>query len=317
MRLASLARKIKVTPSKLSEYLTDQNIDLTQGSNTKLTDAQVAQVLLHFGKELPSDPIEEKPEEVVETTEPALPEEGIIEEVQAEAIEVEEETEPIVEEEVEEVDLEEPSEITSSQEEPIEEEVEDNEPPVQIVDPSYLSNRDHNEDELGLSEQAALDENVKVIKPPKVILPGLKVKGKIDLPEPKPKAEKVIEVKTEEAPLDPNKIIYTSGPKKEDRRKPRKKTSRRQNPNYNPVEAERKRKEQQERRAEENRLKALKKAKSEHYKKKVVVKATDKSPKFESVQDIVKKPKTRLLPTKQNKPATKNPLKRFWKWMNT
>ncbi|MFY0624939.1 MAG: hypothetical protein JXR07_01510 [Reichenbachiella sp.] len=332
MRLASLARKIKITPSKLSEFLIDQKIDLTQGSNTKLTDAQVAQTLLHFGKELPSEKTTE--------TEPPSVEVVEIENDTAEAVE---ELEPIEDtidpkEEIEETseakknqikDLNVPDEetvvddskIVSVIEESIEEEEEEEEgnllkedESVTIVDPSYLNKRHEDDDELGLTEKAALDENVKIIKPPKVKLQGLTVKGKIELPEPKVKIEvEKEEINEEEKPIDPDKIIYTSGPQRDRTRKPKKHNKRKRDSNFNPLEEERKRKANKEKREEERRLKALKAAKAKHYKTTVVQKKQT-AKKINKPKELAK---TVNSVSRQKPSPTNNPLKRFWRWMNT
>ena len=257
MRLASLARKIGVTPTKIASYLEESGFEIAQGSNTKLSDELIASTLNHFNKELPVEVI---PEPQVESSTEARPE-----------------PEEIAEKIVVEVKSEQPDETPVKKE--IEEEeaevIEDPvpEPPVPVVDPSYLSKKpDEDDEELGLTEKAALNENIKVIKPPKVQLQGLKVKGKIDLPEPKIKEEKTKEPTQEEESIDPNKIIYTSGPKRE-RRKPKQRNTKRKDPNFNPVEVERKRKEREERKEQERKLKAQKKAKANHYIKTVSQKA--------------------------------------------
>ena len=302
MRLASLARKITVTPSQISSYLEESGVALLQGSNTKLSDDQIEQVLTHFNKELPEQKELVEPEVVEEITEQVLIEE------QAEEPEVEAQEEEIQE-----------SEESPVVEETIVEEITAPEPEPTFVDPSYLSKKEEDDEELGITEKAALDENIEIIKPPKVKLQGLTVKGKIDLPEPKIKEEVEEETPKEEELIDPDKIIYTRGPKRE-KRKPRDQKKRRKDPNYNPLEAERKRKARMAEQEEEKRLKARKKAKAQHYKKTVVKKSVSKKPQTNLPADtpspsvpVATKPSKRV----EKKAPSKNIFGKFWRWMNT
>ncbi len=296
MRLASLARKIGITPSQITAYLEDKEIALPQGSNTKLTDEQIESVLTRFDKELPKAEEEVVVEEVpVKAADPTPKEEEPVEEIKEEIVPEEIPIAKVSETVIEEEEIEEPAP----------------EPEVAIIDPSYLSKRDsEDEEELGITEKAALDENVKVIKPPKVKLQGLTVKGKIDLPEPKPKKEESKEKPKEEEPLDPNKILYTSGPKRE-RRKPKGRREKRRDPNYNPIEAERKRKEREEAKEKEHRLKEQKKAREAHYKKKVQMQGATGKVKSET------KPKQAIAKNRKQQEKPKNIFSKFWRWMNT
>jgi len=72
MRLTTLARKVGRTPTQLINFLVDNQIEITNGANTKLDEAAIAMVLEEYGIEL------EKPEETV-VEPPVEPEQKIAE----------------------------------------------------------------------------------------------------------------------------------------------------------------------------------------------------------------------------------------------
>jgi hypothetical protein len=136
MRLGQLARKLALRPSQIVDYLSSQRIYLEEGSNARIEDDRVVDIVNHFA--------------------PARLQE-VVTNLKTEA---EESAVPVVEV-VEEVIKQE-----------IKEEV-----------PLTLSNTD---------TQA---EKPEVIKAPKVELSGLKVLGKIELPESK---KKIVQPQTED-----------------------------------------------------------------------------------------------------------------------
>ncbi|MEP3386820.1 MAG: hypothetical protein ABJO02_01450 [Reichenbachiella sp.] len=341
MRLGTLARKISITPSKLTSFLESQNIDLPSGTNTKLSEEEIELVLAHYEASLEEEKLEPEAEpiteDIIETTvvEEEQTEEVIskVEETEAELTDTEEgteeevtkkeESEPKVSEsfaeialphELEEDSLEieaaepEQSEIenskeTRSEKEELEEEEEEEYVPQvpEDLDPEIES----------YVERLAYDENIEVIKPVKVKLQGLTVKGKIDLPEPKVEAEIIEEPKKEEKKtFDPDEIITTTGPRRDRKRKPKNYKGKKFNKDYNPLEAARKKKEWEEKKRKEQEERRKKKAKEQHYKKVAKPVATAPTTK--------KKPKKIKAKKKQvQQQPTGNMLQRFWRWMNT
>lgn len=347
MRLASLARKIKITPSSVSGFVSDSGIELTQGSNTKLTDEQIDLVLEHFDVELPA-PVEVKEEPVPEVTEEVIQEvetEVVVEEPKIEEepeethepVSVSEEkegqveiTEPTPEPTAETVVEEEPQEVAETPETPVEEPVTktpEEEPEIEEAEETqneleyseYVARVRENEDELTLSEKAATDDSVDVIKAPKVKLPGLSVKGKIDLPEPKSKEDKeVVEKeeetkKVEEKPVDPDAIIYTSGPETV-KRKPKNYKGKKYDKGYSPAEAAKRKKVWEKKQTEAKNIKLekeAKEAKKKHYRKNVKNRPVQK-PKITKPKAVKQKKQAVIAEKKEG-----NAIQRFWSWMNT
>ena len=158
--------------------------------------------------------------------------------------------------------------------------------------------------------------NVEVIKAPKIELPGLKVVGKIDLPEPK---------KKEEVPAEEGDGETSNRPKKEYRSNDRNRNRGRNNqqrrerdPNYNPIAARREREKQREERERLKAEKKIKQKKKEHYLEKVAeLKATP------SKNKSVPKPASYTQSVEENKrkeygiEKQPNVFKRIWRWLNT
>ncbi|MEO9964266.1 MAG: hypothetical protein ABJF11_00665 [Reichenbachiella sp.] len=357
MRLGTLARKISITPSKLTSYLESQSITLASGTNTKLTEDQIELILEHFQATLVEEPVEvvepvreielptaeveveQEPvvdveEETVEPSEiPELKEDSIQEQVSTEeqdSIEEEDEKEetsvftphisesfaeialphelddqippPGVTDEIKEIEKKSATEETSD----VEPQAEESQPkkesktPIEI-DPDIESD----------VERAAYDDSIEVIKPPKVVLPGLKVKGKIELPEPKAPSDTSEEPKEEvKKPHNPDEIITTTGPRRDRKRKPKNYKGKKYEKDYNPVEAARRKKEWEEKKRLEQEEKRKKKAKEKHYKKIATPLAKPVSQK--------KKPKKAAVKKKQKEEQKSgNMMQRFWRWMNT
>jgi len=351
MRLGTLARKISVTPSKLTTFLESQNIDLSSGTNTKLTEEHVELILEHYqvtlesavSEEVPATEITEEPiveaeleeeippavkapKEEIEETEKEI--EAIAEEIKEEVApeeiapdkekepssarlsesfveialphELEEVSTPHLEEEKTDVEAISEKLIEDDKEEVVEEQVEEEEYIPQIPD-------DLDPEIESYVERLAYDKNIKVIKPPKVKLQGLTVKGKIELPEPKVETEIIEEPKKS---YDPDEIITTTGPTKDRKRKPKNYKGKKFNKDYNPLEAARKKKEWEDKKRKEQEEKRKKKAKELHYKK--VAKPVATAPILKKKPKKVKAKKTR-----QQKQPSGNVLQRFWQWMNT
>lgn len=148
-------------------------------------------------------------------------------------------------------------------------------------------------------DEELLENTDVLIKAPKVHLPGLTVKGKIELPEPKPKPEAEATGEEEENYED------NRGRRGRDRS-----TRRKQ---INPVTSARMREERRAERRKKAQQAQEKERKKKHYQQNIQSKAAPPPKKKE-----VKKPKILSQPSSTPKPVKNlNALQRFWKWMNT
>ncbi|MFM7195564.1 MAG: hypothetical protein ACKOYP_12405 [Bacteroidota bacterium] len=131
MRLGQLARKLDISPTEIERYLYANGTFIESGSNSKLEDADVQRVIVHFAP-------------------------GLMSEVNREL-----EAEHAAELVAEKASL--PTE------------------PQVVQSPEATASVPPSNDQ---------EEKPEVIKAPKIELPGLKVLGKIELPEPKKKPER-------------------------------------------------------------------------------------------------------------------------------
>lgn len=140
----------------------------------------------------------------------------------------------------------------------------------------------------------------EVIKPIKVELPGLKVVGKIDLPEPKKKEEgkgDAVEVENLPPVAVPRR---PSNP--ENRRSVRQSTDQNQRPRKNPIALQREREEKEALRKRQEEERIQKELRTKRYLKKVSTKITPPKPlkrkgheeEYEVFQEEPAKPKTFL-----------------------
>jgi hypothetical protein len=157
---------------------------------------------------------------------------------------------------------------------------------------------------VGQSEE----EKIALIKAPKVELPGLKVLGKIELPDPaKKKSAPAAEgaESAESATVDPSAVEQpmvekkTSRPERKRNAPPR--TERKdQRPRKNPVALQREREAQEAAKKREEEAELAKQRKTQHYLKKVKVSGPTKSAKLynepvvELSDDMATPPKTWL-----------------------
>ena len=148
MRLGQLARKLSVSPAEVTALLASKNIRSEEGPNTRLTDEQLTSILQHYGKELLT----------VTLAEESASERGnaITPEGQADTM------------------VQEPVEASS----PITEQAVDQ---VAIPDSAEQQAVVETTPDAGVSA----DESPTLIKAPKVALSGLKILGKIELPQTK------------------------------------------------------------------------------------------------------------------------------------
>jgi hypothetical protein len=156
------------------------------------------------------------------------------------------------------------------------------------------------------------EDKPEVIKAPKVELSGLKVLGKIELPEPKKKAEPVTE-SVEAAEGEPAKIPATE--KKQGRPEPRVNTKQRrenytQRPARNPIAIQREQKAREEEEKRKEKLEREKEKRTQYYLQRVKTGQPTKSAK------IVSEP-LESYQAKEVKPVPKTWFGKFLRWLNT
>jgi hypothetical protein len=174
MRLGQLARKLAVRPAEIVEFLATSNIRIDDGTNARLDDEYVVRIIQHFAPARLEEIMQPAVEEVQEVQE-VVSDNNIIEinnlEPEAAIETVVVEPEPVI--------------IPSLQEE------------IQSVPAETKT----------IVADIQEEDNTEVIKAPKVELAGLKVLGKIELPEPKKKeTAKLPEEETSTTPEDKDKI---------------------------------------------------------------------------------------------------------------
>ncbi|MBK5280372.1 MAG: hypothetical protein JJE09_16055 [Bacteroidia bacterium] len=247
MRLAQLARKLVIRPTVIVEFLINNNIQIEDGSNTRLEDEHVALIMQKFA---PSRAAEVAAELAVEKE-----------------IEVES---PIPE--THEIDT--PQELAESNTD------------ISIIEPQV---------------------EIELIKAPKVELSGLKVLGKIELPEPK---KKDLEIETESIEKEETATAEPEKKARQENRKPypNRKESFEQRPRKNPIALERERDAIEAEKKKRTQLELEKEKRAQHYRKKVKVAPPTKSLKLvkEDVEEMA------LL-----EPVPKTLWGKFMKWLNT
>jgi hypothetical protein len=242
MRLGQLARKLAVRPTEIAEFLSKENIQLEANSNTRIEDDQVIHLVKHFAPDMV---------------------EAIKAELTKEKITVVEEDKIIV---TPEVEVPVPVTVTESLPEPEVISVQPEETVVSrvvVVEPVLVEE----------TNTAVSDE--EVIRAPKVELPGLKVLGKIEIPEPKkketePVAEEVQSDSAVKQEVAPEKEITRS----RERRQPqeRRKEFRRnddQRSRRNPIAVQREHEAEEVRQRKEEAARLEKERRTLHYMKKV------------------------------------------------
>ncbi len=310
MRLGQLSRKLEISNREVVSFLATKGIEIKDHPNVKVSDEAEVILIEEFGI------IEKTPLEDPIIVEEPVKEEFIQEEVLVEPeIEETDISKEIVEnnpsESVEEIIVD--AEVTI-EEEPIVEETE--------LEIATESDDVHHDESITVGEMLGDDDDpesvksfdhVKVIKAPKVELPGLKVVGKIDLPQPKVEMEEPLH----EAPEESEEKSEESAPKVRTISHDRKNSRARLTPQQMEEKRQRRKKSEEKRnkeaidrreRQEQKRLKELREA---HYKAKV-----EKAPKSKSVKHKVSINKnSKKMADPKDQP--KSMLGKFWKWLNT
>ncbi|MEM7552445.1 MAG: hypothetical protein AAF363_22370 [Bacteroidota bacterium] len=317
MRLGQLSRKLVKKPSEIVDFLFEQGIFIDQNSNAKVSEEALEAVFAHFDPEglyseqpqRSSIPETDSQEIEITTHEPISEEkEELFEKVEltAQGNELEEnhENEKIEHSEIEQKVQIDQVIIPEIKDEALEEKVE--------LTVSQILEQEDQSSESDFDEQ---NESNVIIKPEKVSLPGLKVLGKIDIPEPKPKQEKMEETSEDE--------------QSKDKRKPRGNRSSNRNDKRQAKEVDFETKRKREEKKYERQKKALEKKKKEQKRRfyeeqvksklvstpKKVTKVKNQE-KIEPAEKPILKPKSVYKAVKQPEKA-KNVFQKFWKWLNT
>lgn len=179
MRLGQLARKLKVDSSTIVKFLAKNDIIIENAPNVKIEDDKLNLTLAHFEVKDVVNTSDKPAEEIVEVKEPVVSPSPT--EIDPIDLSKKNEEEPVafIEQEVITKSNTEEEDQTSS--------LEENTIPL-TSDNAAQNEEDEKEIEnLESDEEITLNEVDGVIRAPKVKLDGIKVVGKIDLPEPKQK----------------------------------------------------------------------------------------------------------------------------------
>lgn len=265
MRLAQLARKISVTPAEIVRFL-QANGEPGAEVNTRLTELQLRAILLHLAPGRVDEILEQD-----KTNNEAE---------QSEQLEVA----PI-----------EPALVINKTEEPLPIETEN-----LFEDAAQTMQIEERTEEITQEGEETKNplEGVDLIKAPKVTLTGLKVVGKIDLPEPKkkePEVKSMEEIENEiKEPVTPTPLS-----KKVDKRSNKfsERRERSERPRRNPIALQR---EREAREAEERKREEIKKEKerrTQYYNSRVKQGAPKRAARLideplEALHEIKEEPKT-------------------------
>lgn len=289
MRLAQLARKISVRPAEIAQFLQSGGDTISDEVNSRLTDGQIERVLFQFVPKRAHEILEEinKPvveeiasiENTIETSNPPM----LIEEVIAEPTF----TEPVRSNVIESA--------TQNASESISE--------------VTLANEHTNEPE---NENKNPFDGIEVIKAPKVTLSGLKVVGKIELPESKKKEPEVsVTFETEgEQQVAPQPEEIKPKPQFREKRERNTSRSRREQerPRKNPIAVQREREAREAADRKREELQREKERRTQYYNSRIKQGAPKKAARLvdeplESIHDI--------------KPEPTTVLGKLWRWLTT
>lgn len=275
MRLGQFARKYDIPVQEIIEYL-EGEVGEKFHPNAKLYDVIEAKVFNHFEIMPTSTPLEKEPD---------IEEENLVEELVVE--ETPEDDIAAVEGELADMD-------EYPEEKPINEKVDEAKPrhaEDEVIQTDKLL-------EMLESGNAPTDlDKIKLIKAAKRELSGLKVLGKVDLPEPKKKEE---QKEAESRGLDQQKRRPQLSEEEKERRR---------------LKAKRKKEAfeaRQEKRRKEQEARQLKELKAQHYKQKL-----QKVEVVKHKQVIKDDPQPNREIPKNPRPEPKTWFGKWWRWMNT
>lgn len=282
MRLSQLARKLGVTQNEINRILSDKGIEGPLTGNTKLEEKNVQLLYDHFGYK------EEEHDEVEALTE--------TEEVPAP---------PVLPSDEQLTDDTSSTNNTEADIQPIEEEVKKEPEPEQEPKVEVTAEEENKEAEKS---------EIEVIRAKKIKLEGIKVVGKIDLPEPpeklQPEAETEGEENTEVKEKEPVRRKKTPARDNKERRGQNRNGSKRSKEEI--YELKLKQKEKEAKRKKREREKKIKEKKKRFYEEQVKPVKQDKPKKKAAKKSTA--PSTP--PTRKKVKRHSNPIIRFWEWLN-
>lgn len=343
MRLGQLARKLDIKTQEIVSYLEKQNVVIENTSNTKIPEEHIESISEHFAPVIEEELIE-IPEPVVVIEETLEPIEDVVSPVVDEANDPEtkaeessettvntenseEETEVSTPAVPEKIDLSKFDKKDSNQKKVItaDLEIEDLPPTQDIFTTGSIINEEGDVITLDQIEPEAIEvlkrEDSGVIRKPQINLDGLKVVGKIDLPQSKKQEDAVDEEGNPvERKLNPKELREVKRKEREEQRLKRE---------LKAIERQRK---DEERKKDQDRRKQ--KQSEAAYKKKQYAEKLAKAKANEAVKPASKKKKkvvaqvetataTTTAPVKKKqvkvapKPEPKTLLGRIWRWFNT
>ena len=294
MRLTTLARKIDQTPTQLISYLEENGIEIKNGLHSKLDDEIVKLIKSNFLTEIPDE--ERTIPEIIEKVEEPIdinPKEIITENKNPNTM----------------VKIDDPvsnDNEEKSDEEQIVDEIED-----VVLEVQEPKSEVENQNSTGTIEDLKHEnsDEIELIKVKKIKLEGIKVVGKIDLPEKAVKEEKTTEDKNIE-----NQDIVEGKPKKEEKQhrkkfdRNKKKNTKERNRKVLSYEEKLEHEEREKLRQRRKKAKEDKNRKKQYYIKNIKPKAAKNSK---------NKKRTNLqLNTPEQVTGHKNPIKRLWAWLN-
>jgi hypothetical protein len=262
MRLGQMARKLGVSQSEIVRYLSSQNLEIEDGSNVKLGESHVRSLYGRYAPEELHAPVEKT------QSEPGHDDQTVI--IASESMNHAPEL---------------PGD-PSAQTAPPKAEATEND----AVEAGVLQGRPGSPSTTPTTETTSTDhlaEQPETIRAPKVELAGLKVLGKIDLPEPKKKETPVLD----EAATPEGIVTSENGPTQEDpkprvdrreegrrrgesrgqddRRRTRTNQSRDQRQHHNPIAAQRERELEAERDRQKKKAAEDKERRTQNYQNRV------------------------------------------------
>ncbi len=327
MRLRQLARKLSVQPDKIIALLAEHGHVLENEANSKLTEEQEKLALAEWPVETESEEetvaeetaLSETPEVAIEEPEMVEPTPAPVAPSQEEVTDAVEDQQEITSAETDkdlsahEVLFGPPSHATSqvSEGEEITDEPEASDAPAL---PTKID-LEHETNSYPAYEEDESYAEAELIKTETPQLEGLKVLGKIELPEPKKPEPK------EDAEEGENAEDSKDSKGRDRNKRGRGRKDRKGKQRLNPVEYERRKTERAAKKKKESAAKKLKEKKKEHYLSNVTQKKPSAS-KPEEEEEMAPLPiigQTRPQPKVSKKPAGPKPkkgLKKLWAWLN-
>ena len=308
MRISQLARSYDLSVQEIVSYLQTLNLPSSKSHhpNAKLSDETIEKVVTYFGlerMESESEPTaeEELPLEVTESSaeHEAVPEAEVSEEEPKGSALFKEPQTPLEDIALAEGEIELPPrtvqpEVSEANDQPSTSTPE----PIEPHKEDEVIPSDRLLEMLEAEERPEDLEKIKLIKAPKKELSGLKVLGKIDIPEPKKKEPKEATKETQKKPRKQRQQLNEEEKEKRRLRAKRKKEA------YE-ARQEKRRKEKEERE---------KKARREAYYRQNLERANAQQTK-QKLKKLSKPAKQEQI--KETKPQPKTLLGKVWRWLNS